>query len=275
MILQFDKNGRKFAVVIEFLLVLFGVFLCNAPNSLWAAPNSISSPDPKAIENQGPCPMIVNRLMEGLRNNYFTLFKRYFVWQGKYKKLNGRKSNPGDAMKREFAQMDARLFEEEFEKAKQVNPNSTRQEDIETNDYLFKLLTVIINELESKLEAQTASGVKEPALPMDEAAEKEAMERIKRIILRSFGGIVTNEVIAVARIALYYSLAGFVMVPGNPLFFMAPFVQLVVNLRTPMMIAYVQNVQMRAMFNVVDNCLPVTKMLEDWLGSLGKKSKTE
>lgn len=219
--------------------------------------------------------MIVNRLMEGLRNNYFTLFKRYFVWQGKYKKLNGRKSNPGDAMKREFAQMDARLFEEEFEKAKQVNPNSTRQEDIETNDYLFKLLTVIINELESKLEAQTASGVKEPALPMDEAAEKEAMERIKRIILRSFGGIVTNEVIAVARIALYYSLAGFVMVPGNPLFFMAPFVQLVVNLRTPMMIAYVQNVQMRAMFNVVDNCLPVTKMLEDWLGSLGKKSKTE
>lgn len=217
--------------------------------------------------------------------HYTDLVTRYQRWFQKHKALESRLSSEQqpqrqqirpamDLVREEYAKLDEELMREKCAGQAQENSSSSSEKDAEKSnesvDFVFELLDKLTSRLEARLEleaklADASDTELEQGRPVAAAAADEqqvanALERVKRIALKSAAELAIREVPRLARIVAVRAAANhFAVHPSqldSPMLIVEQMVRLLDGASLPLAVMYLRDIQTRTALIMFDIMLP-------------------
>jgi hypothetical protein len=219
---------------------------------------------------------------------YYGLATRYRKWRSEYLELskqfglndNGepKLKDVTDFLRLEYAKVDRMLMEDLCRESAAKGGDGSVPANAENVDLVFKILELLIERLEKKLEQikqngpessydDDGSGADEEILKHIEKGSQEAIDRAKRIAVRSITDKVSYELSQLLRIMLMNSAVNYVKAHGDPaadglsglMGRMEPFVILLGQVNTPLIVSYFQSLYFRSIIGAVSRTVTLLK----------------
>lgn len=210
--------------------------------------------------------------------DYMAIAGRYRDWLKQYKQLEGRVAHrhelkpPIEVLREEYAKADELL-------KRQVEECATEDEvDTETVDFIFNVLTKLIDRLEWRLDTEKRNlgfpmggshqSKEITNLPDDEGRVQNAMQRVKQVAVNSVMKQVITESLRVARIATFNMMARSMADSYNPdneiRFYISKIIAVLGSANTSLVVSYLRDIQFRAALAAVRhvNQSPVFECLQ-------------